>query len=360
MDDTEHMRAALALARRGLGSTWPNPSVGCVLVRDGRVIGRGATAVGGRPHAERVALEMAGEAARGAVAYVTLEPCAHHGKTPPCADALIAAGVSRVVVACGDPYPAVNGQGIARLREAGVEVVTGVLEEEAREAQLGFLTKVALERPAVTLKLASTLDGRIATSTGESQWITRPAARRAAHALRAEHDAVMVGAGTVRSDDPELTCRIDGYRRGKELRVVADTHLRTRLAAKVIASAREVPTWVLHAPGADGAAFRAAGVSLIEVPAGGDGIDMAAALLALGRAGLTWVLVEGGAQTAGSLLRAGLVDRLAWFHAPSVMGGDGLAAVAAFGTAGLGTMPRFVRTGQRTLGDDMLTLYSRI
>ena len=363
MHDHEHMRAALALARRGLGSTWPNPSVGCVLVRDGRVVGRGTTAPGGRPHAERMALDMAGEAARGATAYVTLEPCSHHGKTPPCADALVAAGVSRVVVACGDPYPAVSGQGIARLRTAGIEVVTGVLGAEALEAQHGFLTRVALGRPAVTLKLASTLDGRIATRTGESRWITGPAARRAAHALRGEHDAVLAGVGTVQSDDPELTCRIAGFRRGPDLRVVVDTQLRTRLEARVVASAREVPTWVLHGPGADPgrvAAFRDAGVTLMGVPMGGAGIDLAAALLELGRAGLTRVLVEGGAMIAASLLRAGLVDRLAWFHAPSVMGGDGLPAAAAFGTAALETMPRFARTGQHALGDDMLTLYSRI
>ena len=363
MDDHEHMRAALALARRGLGSTWPNPSVGCVLVRDGRVVGRGTTAPGGRPHAERVALDMAGDAARGATAYVTLEPCSHHGRTPPCADALVAAGVSRVVVACGDPYPAVNGAGIARLRAAGIDVVTGVLEAEAEALQRGFLTKVRVGRPAVTLKLASTLDGRIATSTGESQWITGPAARRAAHALRGEHDAVMAGAGTIQSDDPELTCRIAGFRRGRDLRVVADTHLRTRLGARVVASAKDVPTWILHGPGVDqdrAAAFRDAGVRLIEVPAAEAGIDPAGALAALGGAGLTRVLVEGGAQLAGSLLRARLVDRLAWFHAPAVMGGDGLAAAAGFGVATLDMMARFVRTGQRALGDDMLTLYSRI
>ena len=363
MHDHEHMRAALALARRGLGSTWPNPSVGCVLVRDGRVVGRGTTAPGGRPHAERMALDMAGEAARRATAYVTLEPCSHHGKTPPCADALAAAGVSRVVVACGDPYPAVNGQGIARLRTAGIEVVTGVLGAEALEAQHGFLTRVALGRPAVTLKLASTLDGRIATRTGESRWITGPAARRAAHALRGEHDAVLAGVGTVQSDDPELTCRIAGFRWGPDLRVVVDTKLRTRLEARVVASAREVPTWVLHGPGADPgrvAAFRDAGVTLMGVPMGEAGIDLAAGLAELGRAGLTRVLVEGGAMIAASLLRAGLVDRLAWFHAPSVMGGDGLPAAAAFGTVALETMPRFARTAQHALGDDMLTLYSRI
>lgn len=363
MQDAEHMRAALALARRGLGSTWPNPSVGCVLVRDGRVVGRGTTASGGRPHAERVALDRAGTAARGATAYVTLEPCAHHGKTPPCAEALIAAGVRRVVVACGDPYPAVNGAGIAMLRAAGIEVTTGVLEAEARAQQQGFLTRVGLGRPMVTLKLASTLDGRIATGTGESQWITGAAARRAAHALRGEHDAVVAGAGTVAADDPALTCRIPGFRRGRDLRVVVDTRLRTPPTAQLVATAAEAPTWMLHGPRVDdapAAALRDAGVRLIEVAAGPGGVDMSAGLQALGQAGLTRVLVEGGAQLAGSLLRAGLVDRVAWFHAPAVMGGDGLPAAAAFGVGSLDAMPRFVRTGQCTLGDDMLTLFTRI
>ena len=362
MDDVEHMRAALALARRGLGSTWPNPSVGCVIVRDGLVVGRGTTAPGGRPHAERVALDMAGDSARGATAYVTLEPCAHVGQTPPCAEALVAAGVRRAVVACGDPDPRVNGAGIATLRRAGVEIVEGVLRAEAEAVQHGFFTRVRRGRPAVTLKLASTLDGRIATSSGESQWITGPAARRAAHALRAQHDAVMVGSGTVHADNPELTCRIPGLRRNRDLRIVADTHLRTPLLSRVLASAAETPTWFLHAASADperAAAFRGAGAKLITVDRAEPGIDLPASLAALGEAGLTRLLVEGGAQLAAALLRAGLVDRLAWFHAPTVMGGDGLPAAAAFGISVLAAMPRFVRTEQRALGSDLLTLYAR-
>jgi len=362
MDDAEHMRAALALARRGLGSTWPNPSVGCVIVRDGLVVGRGATSPGGRPHAEAVALDMAGAAARGGTAYVTLEPCSHHGQTPPCADALVAAGIRRVVVAIGDPYPKVNGAGIARLKAAGIEVTTGVLAAEAEAQQQGFLTRVRHGRPMVTLKLASTLDGRIATRTGESQWITGPEARRMAHALRGQHDGVMVGVGTVQTDNPELTCRIPGFRRGADLRIVADSHLRTRLLARVVATAREVPTWFLHTPSADpgrAAALREAGVRLFAVPPAEPGIDLAAGLGALAEAGLTRLLVEGGAQIAGALLRSGLVDRIAWFHAPSIMGGDGWPAASAFGAATLAAMPRFVREESRALGPDMLTLLRR-
>ncbi len=363
------MRAALALARRGLGSTWPNPSVGCVLVRDGRVVGRGATAPGGRPHAETIALDAAGEAARGATAYVTFEPCSHHGQTPPCADALAAAGVARVVVACGDPDERVNGAGLARLRAAGVEVVLGTRADEAQALQCGFLTRVGLGRPMVTLKLASTLDGRIATHTGESRWITGPEARRTAHALRGQHDAVLAGVGTVEADDPELTCRIPGYRKAPDLRIVVDSGLRTRPTAKVVSTAAAVPTWVLHGPGADAdrvLALGRAGVRLIEVGGAGQGvgqdvgrgIDLDAGLRALGAAGLTRVLVEGGAQIAAGLLRAGLVDRVAWFHAPAVMGGDGWPAAQAFGTDALEGMPRFRRVESRPVGDDMLTEFS--
>jgi len=356
------MRAALALAQRGLGNTWPNPSVGCVLVRGGRVVGRGVTAPGGRPHAEAAALAAAGGLARGATAYVTLEPCSHHGQTPPCASALIVAGVARTVVALGDPDGRVNGAGIVMLQAAGLEVVVGVLSAEAQHLQAGFLSRVGLGRPMVTLKLASTLDGRIATHTGASKWITGPEARRAAHALRGQHDAVLAGVGTVQADDPDLTCRIAGYRKNKNLRVVVDSRLRTPLTARVVSTAAAVPTWFLHRPDADAdrmAALREAGARLIEVAGVEHGVDLSAGMQALGAAGLTRVLVEGGAQVAAGLLRAGLVDRIAWFHAPAVMGGDGWPAAQAFGTAALDGMPRFVRVGSRPVGDDMLTELER-
>ena len=356
------MRAALALARRGLGSTWPNPAVGCVLVREGRVVGRGVTAPGGRPHAEVIALAVAGSQARGATAYVTLEPCSHHGQTPPCADALVAAGVARVVVALGDPDKRVDGAGIATLRAAGIDVSVGLLSDEARTLQAGFLSRTALGRPMVTLKLASTLDGRIATRTGESRWITGPEARRAAHALRGQHDAVLAGVGTVQADDPDLTCRIPGYRKAPDLRIVVDSRLRTRLTARVVATAAAVPTWFLHRPDADPdriLALKEAGARLFEVAGAEHGVDLAAGLRALGAAGLTRILVEGGAQVAAALLRAGLVDRIAWFHAPSVMGGDGWPAAQAFGTAALDGMPRFVRVNSMPVGADMLTEFHR-
>ncbi len=238
MVDPSHMRAALALARRGLGNVWPNPSVGCVVVRDERVVGRAVTAPGGRPHAEPTALAMAGEAARGATVYVTLEPCCHWGRTPPCTDVLIEAGVARVVIAVRDPDPRVNGAGVARLRAAGIEVVENVLPAEGAEIAAGFAQVIGNGRPLVTLKLASTLDGRIATHGGESRWITSEQARRRAHGLRAHHDAIMVGVGTVLADDPELTCRIEGMRPNALVRVIADSHLRTPLASRIAASAR--------------------------------------------------------------------------------------------------------------------------
>jgi len=358
MDDLSHMRAALALARRGLGNAWPNPSVGCVLVREGRVVGRAVTAPGGRPHAEPLALAMAGEAALAATAYVTLEPCCHHGRTPPCTDALIAAGIARAVIATRDPDPRVNGAGIARLRAAGIVVEEGLLGAEAEEVNAGFFSRVRRGRPLLTLKLASTLDGRIATRTGESRWITGEPARRMAHALRGRHDAVMVGVGTVLIDDPDLTCRLPGYKPVSPVRVVADSHLRTRLTCRLVASAVETPTWLVASDSADAErrhALEAAGAGVITVAAGSMGIDLEAALTALADRGITRVLVEGGAQLAAALLRADLVDRIAWFHAPSVMGGDGWPAAQAFGTDRLAAMPRFVRTSATELGEDMLT-----
>lgn len=358
--DLCRMRAALALARRGLGAAWPNPAVGCVIADAGRVVGRGWTQPGGRPHAETEALRRAGAGARGAAAYVSLEPCSHWGRTPPCADALILAGVRRVVVAIEDPDPRVAGSGIARLRAAGIAVETGLCAEEAAEINAGFLTRQRLGRPLVTLKLATSLDGRIATRTGASQWITGLPARERGQALRADHDAIMVGTGTVLADDPQLTCRLPGLGQRSPVRVVLDRRLRIPLRARLIAGARQTPTWVLTLASADPArreAFLAAGASLIDAdpdPAGR--IDLAAALAALGRRGITRLLVEGGAHLAAALLRAGLVDRLAWFHAPLLIGADGTPAIAALGLDTLAGAPGFVPVSIEAVGDDMLTM----
>ena len=338
------MRAALALARRGLGRTWPNPAVGCVIVKDGRVVGRGNTQPGGRPHAETVALAMAGEAARGATAYVTLEPCSHHGKTPPCAEALVAAGVSRVVAALEDPDPRVSGRGIKLLQEAGIATEVGLEAEVAEETNAGFLMKIRAGRPLVTLKLATSLDGRIATSTGESQWITGPAARARGHLLRAETDAIMVGSATALADDPELTCRIPGLADRSPVRVVVDGGLRLSPASKLANTARQVPVWVItRERSATAQALEDKSVEVIAVGDKGGHVDLLAGLKALAERGITRLLVEGGAGLAAALFREKLVDRLAWFQAPMVIGGDGLPALQGFGLDKLGAAPRFRR-----------------
>jgi diaminohydroxyphosphoribosylaminopyrimidine deaminase/5-amino-6-(5-phosphoribosylamino)uracil reductase len=363
MNDVGHMRAALALARRGLGEVWPNPAVGCVIVRDGRVVGRGWTQPRGRPHGETEALGRAGAAARGATAYVSLEPCCHWGKTPPCTDALIAAGLARVVIPIEDPDPRVSGQGIARLRAAGIVVETGVCADEAAELNAGFLLRIRAGRPLVTLKLATTLDGRIATHSGESQWITGPLARDRAHALRASHDGVMVGSNTVMADDPQLTCRLPGLAHRSPVRIIVDSRLRVPLTARVIADARQIPTWFLTLRDGDPLrqeAFRSCGVELIEVAADdGAGVKIGEGLRALGQRGLTRILVEGGAHLAASLLRDRLVDRLAWFRAPRLIGGDGIPSVVAFGLERLTEAPGFERTGIIETGEDVLETYHR-
>jgi diaminohydroxyphosphoribosylaminopyrimidine deaminase / 5-amino-6-(5-phosphoribosylamino)uracil reductase len=359
--DLRSMRAALALARRGLGTVWPNPAVGCVIVNRGRVVGRGWTQPGGRPHGETEALRRAGEAARGAIAYVSLEPCCHWGRTPPCTDALIAAGVRRVVVALEDPDQRVAGEGLRRLRAAGLDVETGLCATEAAEINAGFFCRLRLGRPLVTLKLATSLDGRIATQRGESRWITGPPARDRAHALRAFHDAIMVGSGTVLADDPQLTCRLPGLGHRSPVRVVVDRHLAIPPSARLIVEARQVPTWVLALPSADPVrrpALLAGGVTVIEVdPDTEGGIDFKSAVTALGERGITRVLVEGGGQLAAALVRARLVDRLAWFHAPLLIGGDGIPAIAGFGLEAMTDAPRFERLTTETIGGDLLTIF---
>lgn len=362
--DRAHMRAALGLARRGLGNVWPNPAVGCVIVRDGRVVGRGWTQPGGRPHAETEALAMAGEGARGATAYVTLEPCSHHGKTPPCAEALIQAGIARVVAAIEDTDPRVSGQGFDLLRAAGIEVKTGVCADAARELNAGFFLKQREGRPLVTLKLATTLDGRIATHSGESKWITGAAAREAGHLLRAENDVIMVGSGTALADDPELTCRLAGLEDRSPVRVVLDGRMRLPLTSRVVVTATEIPTWLLTLEGGDPdriAAYQDAGVEVVEVPEAPDhSVDLAAALAILAESGVTRVLVEGGAHLAAALLRAGLVDRLAWFRSARLIGGDGLPAAVGFGVDHLAQTPRFERVEICPVGGDVMEIYRKI
>lgn len=337
------MAHALRLARRGLGNVWPNPAVGCVILDpQGRVAGRGWTQPGGRPHAEIGALAQAGGRARGGTAVVTLEPCAHHGRTPPCADALMAAGVARVVTALTDPDPRTAGRGHALLQAAGITVVEGVRAAEAAAINRGFLLRVTEGRPLLTLKLALSLDGRIATASGESRWITGPWARARTHLLRLTHDAVLVGGGTARADLPALTVRGFGVVR-QPVRVIA-----SRAALPALPEGGAI--WHLHDGGIEGG---------IAVPAAADGLDPAALLRALGERGLTRVLCEGGGRLAAALLRAGLVDRLEVHSAGLALGAEGLAGVGPLRLERLGDAPRFDLIASRRHGVDLVSVWSR-
>ncbi|SFL96030.1 bifunctional diaminohydroxyphosphoribosylaminopyrimidine deaminase/5-amino-6-(5-phosphoribosylamino)uracil reductase RibD [Shimia aestuarii] len=355
------MALALQLGRRGQGHCWPNPAVGCVVVREGRIVGRGWTQPGGRPHAETEALAQAGTAAKGATAYVTLEPCAHHGKTPPCANALIAAGIARVVVAVRDSDARVAGKGLEMLRAAGIEVVIGVLEDEAARDLQGFFLKTDLGRPFVTLKLASSLDGRIATATGESQWITGPEARRQVHAMRMRHDAVMVGGGTARADDPSLTVRDLGARH-QPVRVVVSRRLDMPLMSNLARTAKDIPVWIAHGPDASPelrATWRDLGAELLPCALEGAHVSPASVLAALGDRGITRVFCEGGGALAASLFAADLVDELVTFSAGLILGAEGYPAIGAMGVERLLAAPRFERVSQRDIGDDIMSVWHR-
>ncbi|NKB57845.1 MAG: bifunctional diaminohydroxyphosphoribosylaminopyrimidine deaminase/5-amino-6-(5-phosphoribosylamino)uracil reductase RibD [Alphaproteobacteria bacterium] len=355
------MRAALALARRGLGVVWPNPSVGCVIVKDDRVVGRGWTQPGGRPHAETEALRRAGAAAKGACAYVTLEPCNHFGETPPCTSALLDAGLARVATALKDPDARTAGGGHDRLREGGIEVVTDVLGNEAAWVNAGFLSRVQSGRPLVTLKTATTLDGKIAASGGASQWITGPEARQRGHLLRATHDAIMIGVGTALADAPSLTCRLAGLEDRSPVRIVMDSKLRLPLDSVLVETAREVPTWIVtvgDAPNPD--RFTDCGVDVIQVdPDSAGRPDVPATLDALGQRGLTRLLVEGGGGLAAELMRNDLIDRLVWFRSAGVMGGDGIGAIAGYGVTHPDKAALFKRVESLPVGADTMEVFVR-
>jgi diaminohydroxyphosphoribosylaminopyrimidine deaminase/5-amino-6-(5-phosphoribosylamino)uracil reductase len=351
------MDRALRLAAAGLGRTSPNPMVGAVLVKDERVVGEGAHLRAGGPHAEAVALEAAGASAEGATCYVTLEPCAHFGRTPPCADALARAGVSRVVAACPDPYHEVAGRGLARLRTAGVRVTVGVRETEARALNRAFLCAVREGRPHVTLKTAMTLDGKIAAADGESRWITGEAARLEAHRLRFAADAVLVGIGTVLADDPRLTVRHAGLPPREPFRVVADSRLRTPAEARILHAGdpgRVVLACVAPAPAGPAAALRARGARVLELPGDGGRVDLRALLAALRALDVIAVLVEGGGELGAALAEASLVDRVAFFLAPRLLGGRD--APGPLGGRGRALKESLALAGvtTRRLGDDLL------
>jgi len=356
------MEIALVLAERGLGRVWPNPSVGCVLVKDGAIVGRGWTQPPPGNHGEVEALRRAGERALGATAYVTLEPCCHYGRTPPCTMALLHAGVRRVVVATADPFPRVDGRGIEQLRQSGVQVDVGLLKERAEAQNAGFLLKVQKHRPLVTLKLATSLDGRIATAAGESQWITGARARASGHKLRATHDAIMVGANTARADDPGLTCRLPGMEPRSPVRVVVSQGGRLPITSRLVQTAKDHPTWMIVAAGMPAEALLAhekAGVLIIRIghDPEDERLDLALALGALAERGITRLLVEGGSALAASLLRAKLVDRLAVFQAPLALGGDALPAIGELAIGSLADAPAFVQKSTEVLASDLAATY---
>lgn len=358
--DQRHMAHALSLGQRGLGRTWPNPAVGCVIVQGARIVGRGWTQPGGRPHAEAIALAQAGQGARGATAYVTLEPCAHQGKTGPCAEALVAAGVARVVTAITDPDPRVSGQGHAMLRAAGIDLTENILATQALAANAGFLKRVTQGLPFVTLKLAASLDGRTATATGESRWITGPLSRCKVHALRLSHDAVMVGSGTAIADDPDLTVRDMGEVR-QPVRIVLDRLLRHSPESRLGRTAREHPVWLLHGPNAPEVARRAwvaSGATLIETPETEGHLDVRAAVKTLASKGLTRILSEGGSTLAAALINAGLVDELALFSSGVMIGSNGHPALGSLPLLELSQAPKPTLLKIEKMGSDILSTWA--
>jgi diaminohydroxyphosphoribosylaminopyrimidine deaminase/5-amino-6-(5-phosphoribosylamino)uracil reductase len=356
--DVQYMQQALELARGGLGFVSPNPLVGCVLIKDGIVVGRGYHQRFGGPHAEVHALHEAGPQARGAVLYVNLEPCSHTGKTPPCADAVIQAGVSRVVVALRDPNPLVAGAGLARLAAAGIAVTVGVCEAAAYKLNEAFIKFITTRRPFVTLKSAITLDGKIATRTGASRWITGELARQESHRLRHAADAILVGVGTVLQDDPQLTTRLPDLQGANPLRVIVDSTLRVPRQAQVTDVASDRRTLIVttaRAPVARREALQVRGVEVVHLPAYDDGrVDLEALLRYLGERGVASVLVEGGATLSATLLRRRLIDKVLLFVAPKIIGGDGISVV---GPCGVETMEQVINlrdvVSQR-LGNDVL------
>ena len=361
--DHRFMELALMLGRRGQGRTWPNPAVGAVVVKDGVIVGRGWTQPGGRPHAESEALTRAGEATVGATLYVTLEPCSHVGKTPACADTAIACGITRVVSAIEDPNPEVAGQGHARLRSAGITVDVGLGAGEAARDHAGHFRRVRDGRPHVILKLAVSQDDKIAAAGHKPIAISGEAAKARVHLLRAQCDAVLVGIGTVRADDPLLNCRLPGMEGRSPVRVVLDRSLRISGTSRLVHSARDTPLWVMTSTVAEAPAamkLGAAGAQVIRIATtSGPGLDLLAVLHALAEKGITRLLVEGGARVASSFVAAGLVDEFWMLRGPDAIGADGVAALDGLPLSVLTGSAAFKQRASETLQNDTLTIYER-
>jgi diaminohydroxyphosphoribosylaminopyrimidine deaminase/5-amino-6-(5-phosphoribosylamino)uracil reductase len=360
------MQAALGLAQRSLGQVAPNPAVGCILVRPDlgdRVVGRGWTQSGGRPHAETEALRRAGELAKGATAYVTLEPCSHTGQTAPCADALINAKVKRVVIAMQDPDPRVSGRGITKLKEAGLEVKTKVLKSESELLNIGFINKIQLHIPSFSWKIATSLDGKIATASGHSKWITEPGARQVGHLLRAKNDAIIIGIGTALVDDPDLTCRLPGCKEISPIRIVVDSQLRLPLTHKLVISAQQFETWVFTSKNPNpekSATLQNAGISIFKCDESLDGhLDIKKLCKKLAEKGITRVLIEGGSELSSSFLKHDLIDQIFWFRAPKIIGSDGLHAAKYLNILKIDDTRAFTQQGTCDIGPDRLEIYHR-
>ncbi len=353
------MKVALSLANRGIGNTWPNPSVGCVIVKNNIIISRGWTQPGGRPHAEVEALMRAGSASNGATAYVTLEPCDHFGETPPCSKALVKAGIKRVVISVRDRDKRVSGSGIKFLKNSGIEVIENILTNESEFLNNGFFSKIVKSRPHITLKLATSLDGKIATKTGESKWITGKISRRYGHFLRMKHDAVLIGSGTALIDNPLLTCRITGINNIRRTRIILDGQLRIGLDSQLVQTAMEAPVMIfindtkkLNIKKIDKLLEK--GISIIKSPYSSDGINLEYVMTKLIKKGITRVLIESGGNLASSCLKANLIDEIFWFRAPFIIGNDGKPAIRNLGLDSLDKIYRYDKKFSTSLGDDVL------
>jgi diaminohydroxyphosphoribosylaminopyrimidine deaminase / 5-amino-6-(5-phosphoribosylamino)uracil reductase len=359
--DARFMALALTLGRRGLGNTWPNPAVGAVVVNDGIVVGRGWTQPGGRPHAEIEALRRAGAAARGATLYATLEPCSHHGRSPPCADAIVAAGVVRVLSAMEDPNPEVAGMGHARLRAAGVAVEVGLGAEEARRGHGGHIRRMRERRPHVTLKLAVSADEKVALAGRKPIAITGEAANERVHRLRAQHDAILIGIGTALADDPLLTCRLPGMAVRSPVRVVLDSALRLAPTSRLAATSAQTLVWIFADQALPGQERPLAdlGVEVLRVPGAGGRLDLTSVLRGLAERGITRLMVEGGPTVAAAFVAADLVDEIALFRSSKTIGTDGVDALEGSALATLTRSPRFKSRGAARIGDDSMESFER-
>ncbi len=359
-DDARFMALALSLGRRGLGNTWPNPAVGAVIVKNGVILGRGWTQPGGRPHAEVEALRRAKKEARGATMYVTLEPCSHEGKSPPCADAMIKAGIARVVSALEDPNPEVAGQGHERLRAKGIQVDIGLCAEEARRAHAGHITRVTLRRPHVTLKLAISADGKVGAAGRKPVAITGEIARNRVFQMRAQSDAILAGIGTVLADNPQLTCRLPGMEPRSPVRVILDADLRVPLATAVVATAQDIPTWVFCGRGASEIAediLTQKGCRVFRVDDNEGRLDLDAVLKTLASEGISRLMVEGGPTVAASFVAADKVDEAALIYSDKLIGDDGISPLEDMPIEAL--TERMHARGSENLGADTLESYGR-